>query len=142
MKSHVEKLLESWILGARRPVPEDHLRSQRVGVQPHNIDELLRLLEQANQHRPVLQVLVGYVRLHGVDVEGVVDNLAHLAPHIPVLLQNLVSEDPVHGLHDINVLPRERISTPRWRCWRCTCPVWRSRCHSSDRAGPSPPHLS
>jgi hypothetical protein len=142
MKSHVEKLLESWILGARRPVPKDHLRGQRVGVQPHNIDELLRLLEQANQHRPVLQVLVGYVRLHGVDVEGVVDDFANLAPYIPVLLQNLVSEGPIHGLHDISVLPRERISTPRWRCWRCTCLVETSRCRFSDRAGPSPPHLN
>src|SRR5690349_15754381 len=85
----MEKLLEPWILGARCPVPEDHLRGQGVCIQAHNADELIGLLEQAHQHRPVLQVLVRYVRLHGVDVESVVHDLAYLAPQISVFLVNL-----------------------------------------------------
>ena len=85
----MEELLEPWIFGACCPVPEYHLCGQRIGVQTHNVDELVGLLEQSNQHCPVLQVLIRYILLHGVDVECVMHDLANLAPQVSVFLHTL-----------------------------------------------------
>lgn len=118
----MEELLEPWVFGAYRSVPEYHLCGQGIGIQAHNVDEIFGLLEQSNQHCPVLQVLIRYVLLHGVDVESVMHDLANLAPHVSVFLHALLARAQIR-LERHRVLPRVRISAPRLRYLQYTCPV-------------------
>lgn len=90
--TYMEELFELRILSACRPVPEDHLSGQGVGIQSNDIDELVWLFQQANQHRLVFKILVWHIGLGCCNVQGIVNDLADHAPCLAVFLSHTVND--------------------------------------------------
>jgi hypothetical protein len=57
----MKELLEFGVIDACGTKSKDHLRRQRVGVSSYVVDEQVWLLQYANKHGFVLQILIRYV---------------------------------------------------------------------------------
>lgn len=95
----MEELLQLWIVSVRRTKAKDHLRGQRVGVSSNMVNEQIWLLQHADQHILVFQILVWDVGLRGSDVQVVVDDLADHAPLLSVFLQALSNKSEGKSIH-------------------------------------------